>query len=137
MLLARRRAVAQATAPAGDARGATFVRFRALVEAHYAERWPASRYAQALAITQSRLDRTCRAASGRSAFEIVQDRVLLEARRKLVHVAAPVSALAYELGFEDPAYFCRFFKRRVGSTPTQWRRAQRDRLAGLPDGDPK
>jgi AraC-like DNA-binding protein len=59
--------------------------------------------------------------------------VLLEARRRLVHVAAPVSALAYELGFEDPAYFCRFFKRHVGRTPTQWRREQRERLASAAD----
>jgi len=116
-----------------DHRAAVFARFRTLVEDHYIEHWPVSRYAQALATSESRLDRICRAAAGCSAFEVVQNRVLLEARRRLVHVAAPVSALAYELGFEDPAYFCRFFKRHVGRTPTQWRREQRERLASAAD----
>jgi AraC family transcriptional activator of pobA len=135
--LARRRLAADAPAPANDPRALLFTRFRALIEDHYAERWSVARYAEALAITESRLDRLCRALAGRSAFDVVQNRVLLEARRRLVHVAAPVSALAYELGFEDPAYFCRFFKRHVGSTPTDWRRAQRRRLAGEGEGGPR
>ena len=37
-------------------------------------------------------------------------------------MAAPISALAYELGFEDPAYFSRYFKSRVGVTPSAFRR---------------
>lgn len=130
MVLARRRMLVSAAVDGGDPRRQTFARFRAMVEAHYTEHWPISRYAQALATSESRLDRVCRALAGHSAFEMVQNRVLLEARRRLVHVGAPVSALAYELGFEDPAYFCRFFKRHTGRTPTQWRREQRDRLAG-------
>lgn len=129
LTLSRRVRPGAPVSSAEDRRAAVFARFRLLVEDHYAEHWPVARYARALAISESRLDRICRALAGRSAFEMAQDRVLLEARRRLVHVAAPVSALAYELGYEDPAYFCRFFKRHVGRTPTQWRREQRERLA--------
>ena len=50
--------------------------------------------------------------------------VAREACRRLVYVAAPVSKLAFELGFEDPAYFCRFFKRRTGASPSQYRQRQ-------------
>ncbi|HNH36489.1 MAG TPA: AraC family transcriptional regulator, partial [Rhodocyclaceae bacterium] len=57
------------------------------------------------------------------AFDLVQARLLLEARRRLVYIAAPVSLLAYELGFQDPAYFCRVFKRATGMTPTAFRAA--------------
>ena len=133
LTLSRRNMQTAGLSRGDDHRAAVFARFRTLVEDHYIEHWPVSRYAQALATSESRLDRICRAFSGCSAFEVVQNRVLLEARRRLVHVAAPVSALAYELGFEDPGYFCRFFKRHVGRTPTQWRREQRERLASAAD----
>jgi len=101
---------------------AAFHRFRALVETHLADHWPAPRYAETLGVSESRLNRICRAAAGKSALEVVQDRLTLEARRRLIHVAGPVSSLAYELGFEDPAYFWRFFKRRTGMTPREFRR---------------
>lgn len=130
MILARRRMAVDSAVRADDPRTEAFARFRMMVEDHFTKHWPVSRYAQALATSESRLDRICRSLAGHSAFEVVQNRVLLEARRKLVHVGAPVSALAYELGFEDPAYFCRFFKRHTGRTPTEWRREQRRRLAG-------
>jgi AraC family transcriptional activator of pobA len=38
-----------------------------------------------------------------------------------VHVAAPVSRIGFELGFDDPAYFCRFFKRHAGCGPRAYR----------------
>jgi AraC family transcriptional activator of pobA len=60
--------------------------------------------------------------AGVSAAELVQQRLLLEARRRLIHVAAPVAQIAYELGYQDPAYFCRIFKKRVGLTPSAFRR---------------
>lgn len=101
---------------------AAFHRFRALVETHLLDHWPTPRYAQALSMSESRLNRVSRAAAGKSALEVVQDRLTLEARRRLIHVAGPVSSLAYELGFEDPAYFWRFFKRRTGMTPREFRK---------------
>jgi AraC family transcriptional regulator, transcriptional activator of pobA len=130
MILARRRMEVESAIRADDPRTDVFARFRMMVEERFIKHWLVSRYAQALAMSESRLDRICRTLVGHSAFEVVQNRLLLEARRKLVHVGAPVSVLAYELGFEDPAYFCRFFKRHTGRTPTQWRREQRERLAG-------
>jgi AraC family transcriptional regulator, transcriptional activator of pobA len=109
---------------AGGVRGRAdlFARFRGLVEAHFTEHWPVPRYAAALNVTESRLNRLCQALAGKSAFDVVQDRLLLEARRKLHYIAAPVSQLAYELGFADPAYFCRFFKKRTGVAPSTFRR---------------
>ena len=124
LLVARERADGQGTA-IDDRRAALFRRFRALVEGHHAEHWAVKRYAQMLHVTESRLDRICRALAGKSAFELAQERLMLEARRRLVHLAVPVSVLAYELGFEDPAYFCRAFKRCTGHTPSAFRTVQR------------
>ena len=103
------------------ARRELFARYRTLVEAHYTEQWPVRRYAQELHTTESTLNRICHEAAGCTAFNILQDRMVLEARRKLTYVAAPVSRLAYELGFQDPAYFCRFFRKHTGMTPSEFR----------------
>lgn len=105
-----------------------FIRFRALVERHYLEHWSLADYAKALNVTPSKLNRVSKALAGRTAFELAQERLLLEARRRLVYIAAPVQLLAYELGFEDPAYFNRFFKKRTGVTPARFRREQHQRL---------
>jgi len=104
---------------------ALFTRFLLLVEAHCLEHWPLERYASRLGLSTQRLNRLVRAESGRSALELVHERLTREACRRLVYVAAPAASLALELGFADPAYFTRFFKRRTGLTPQRWRQAQR------------
>ncbi len=135
LVLARRRASAMLAEAGRRPEADLFARFRPLVEAHFAAHHPVSWFADALGVTESRLDRAARAVAGRSAFEVLQDRLLLEARRKLVYIAAPVSKLAYELGFDDPAYFWRFFRRRTGMTPSEFRRAERRRAEGTPSPD--
>lgn len=137
-LLAREQAADQDAMGVSPRDLALFNQFRALVEKHYLEHWPVASYARALSVAVSRLNRACRAAANKSAFGLVQDRLLLEARRKLVYIAAPVSRLAYELGFEDPAYFWRFFKRHAGFTPAAFRRQARLRAENAyvrEDGD--
>lgn len=104
---------------------APFTRFLLLVEAHFLEHWPLERYASRLGLSTQRLNRMVRAESGRSALELVHERLTREACRRLVYVAAPAASLAHELGFDDPAYFSRFFKRRTGMSPQRWRQAQR------------
>ncbi len=47
---------------------------------------------------------------------------MLEACRKLTYVPAGVASIAYELGFQDPAYFSRLFKKLMGVTPKEFRR---------------
>jgi len=98
-----------------------FGRFRALVELHFREHWDVPRYAQALHIDEKRLNRLCGKLAQQSAFEIVQSRLMLEARRMLIYVPASIAQIAYELGFNDPAYFCRVFKRYSGVTPRAFR----------------
>lgn len=123
MLLTRHQMAVSGTASRAErARSEGFAHFRRLLESHYTEHWPVARYAEALHISERTLDRLSRLVAGCSAFELIQQRVVLEARRKLAYIVAPVSRLAYELGFEDPAYFCRFFRKRTGMTPSEFRR---------------
>ncbi len=60
--------------------------------------------------------------------EVVHDRLLQEARRLLRFSTTPVGELSYQLGFADPAYFSRFFTRRVGMTPSQFRIQHQDQI---------
>lgn len=127
MMVARQLTSAtQANAASAQLRDA-FNRFRVLVEQHYLEHWNVARYARAMRMTEGRLNRLCRAVAGKSAFDVIQDRLLIEAKRRLIYIAAPVSLLSYELGFEDPAYFSRYFKKRAGVTPSVFRRRERER----------
>lgn len=97
--------------------------FRRLVDAHYTEHWPIARYAEQLNVTESRLNRLCSKRYGHTALAATHERLLLEARRRLIYTGVPVSQLAYELGFSDPPYFCRFFKRLTGQSPSAFRMA--------------
>lgn len=106
---------------AGRADFDTFSRFRALVDTHYRAQWSTGQYAAQLNMTESRLNRLCLRLGGKSAFDMTQQRLMLEARRKLTYVPASVSSIAYELGYQDPAYFSRAFKRHCGMTPKQFR----------------
>lgn len=107
------------------ARNALYTKWVVMLEAHYLEHWPVSRYAERLGLSSERLNRMVRAETGVNAQVLLHQRLAREASRRLVHVAAPVSRLAFELGFEDPAYFCRFFKRQTGLSPRAYRqRAQ-------------
>jgi AraC family transcriptional activator of pobA len=102
----------------------SFTRFRQLVEDHYQEHWSIAAYARELALTQQTLNRVCRAFANKGALEIVQERMLLAARRHLIYTDASVEAIAYGLGFQDPAYFSRFFKRLAGMAPGQFRQVR-------------
>lgn len=119
------RDAAQPRGGAARASQALYTRWVALAEAHYREHWPVTRYAERLGLSAERLNRMVRAETGRSVQALLHARLVREACRRLVHVAAPVSSIAFELGFEDPAYFCRFFKRHLGQGPREYRAAAR------------
>lgn len=128
MLIARQRASETRAAGTDSRRLDLFNRFRTLIEERFLDHWTVPRYAEALRMTEGRLNRLSRAIAGRSAYEVIQDRMITEARRRLVYIAAPVSLIAYELGFEDPAYFSRIFKKRTGLTPSAFRRREGERI---------
>jgi AraC family transcriptional regulator, transcriptional activator of pobA len=97
-------------------------RFRALIEANYLKHWPVRRYARQLDLSETSLNRSCNTVCGSTAFYLIQQRLALEARRRLLFVANPVHGICAELGFKDPAYFSRFFRRHCGMSPNEFRR---------------
>lgn len=96
-------------------------RFVELIEQHFLEHWQVSDYAKALAISPTHLSRLARATSGQSALRMIEARIMREARRNLAYTHLGVATIAYSLGYADPAYFTRVFKRDAGVSPKTFR----------------
>jgi AraC family transcriptional activator of pobA len=96
-------------------------RFRDLIETVYRENWSLDKYASALKVSESRLRNACISVTEQSPMQVVHARVLLEAKRQLRYSTASVREIAYALGFDDPAYFTRFFSQRTGMSPRAFR----------------
>ncbi|WP_082929056.1 helix-turn-helix domain-containing protein [Rhizobium aegyptiacum] len=95
---------------------------RRQVDLHYKKDWPVSAYAELLAATPHLLDKAAREVFGRSVKELLLERRMLEAKRLLMFTVRSVEDIGREIGFEDPAYFSRFFRKRAGEAPAAWRR---------------
>lgn len=98
-----------------------FHRFMKLVDEHYTQQKHASFYASELAMTTKHLHRICLSCSGKSTTQLIAERVILEAKRKLVSDSKSIQEIADELGFENYPYFHLFFKKHAGETPKQFR----------------
>lgn len=116
-----RAAEAGAGAPGAERQPDLYRTFRDAVEAHYTEHWTIARYAAELGVSESTLNRAVRRVAGCSAYEVTQERLELEARRRLRFTGAPVHLIAADLGFVDASYFARFVRRRTGRTPSDHR----------------
>jgi len=97
--------------------------FRTLLENKYRKQWKVQQYAAALHTSVSSLNRRCNECVGITAKSIIQNRLLIEAKRKLIYTQYPLDQIGYTLGFKDPAYFSRFFKKLEGSPPIEYRQA--------------
>lgn len=102
-------------------RRALVARFRELVEHAFRDNRSVASYAAALNVSESTLRRATWSVTEQSPMQIIHARIVLEAKRELVHTRRPVSEIAYALGFDDPAYFTRFFSQRTGVTPSAFR----------------
>jgi AraC family transcriptional activator of pobA len=100
-------------------------RFRQLIENRYAQHWPIQRFARELGLSETSLNRLCRRLTGSTGFDLLQQRLALEARRRLIYATDSVSGIAGALGFKDSAYFSRFFRRHSGVSPHEFRRQHR------------
>lgn len=82
-------------------------------------------YAKRLGCTPGHLNHLCRTHAGCNAGTLIRRRIVLEARRLLLHSGLGAGEIATHLGFADPAYFSRFMRREAGQTPTQLKSAFR------------
>lgn len=120
----RRSALSEAHLGEGRRQAALVARLRERIEQRFRSREPVAVHARELGVSESTLRQACARIAARSPAAILDERALLEARRLLLYSNMSVSEIAYAIGFDDPAYFSRFFARHAGQPPRTWRRSR-------------
>ena len=121
LLIAVQRLMTPRADPLADRSRSLARRFRDLVEDGFATSMRVSHYAARLHVTPRHLNFCVQAATGRSASDVLAERLFLECRRLLLHSELSMREIADSLNFTDPSYFARFFKHHAGATPTRFR----------------
>jgi AraC-like DNA-binding protein len=96
--------------------------FEKLIEQHFTKMRMPKDYANLLFVTPNHLNALCNQLIGKSAGDIIRNRVLLEAKRLLVNSTQNINEIAWYLNFEDNSYFSKFFKKYEGITPDEFRK---------------
>jgi len=103
-----------------------FIEFKLMVETQLTEQPPVNAIAEKLALTTNSLYRIVKEYAGVSPKDFFTNRLIIEAQRKLQYSTLSVKELAYELGFNDPDYFSRFFKKCTGKSVNEFLKTRRD-----------
>jgi len=96
-----------------------FIEFKLVVETHLTEQPSINTIAEKLSLTTNSLYRIVKEFSGTSTKDFITNRLMIEAQRKLHYSNLSVKELAYELGFNDPDYFSRLFKKCTGKSVSE------------------
>jgi AraC family transcriptional regulator, transcriptional activator of pobA len=100
----------------------TLYRYMALIDQHYDRHLSVQEYADQLNMSPKNLNKICKRAIDKTASELIYDRLILEAQRLLTYTNQSVQQIGFQLGFLDPSYFVRFFKKQRNCTPEQFRK---------------
>lgn len=102
-----------------------FTRYRELLEQNYRGQKAMDFYARTLGVSPPRLNAACKAKSGKTSSDMLHERLIIEAKRYLLYTEMTVAEIGHDIGFDDPAYFSRFFSKRTGQAPGAYRAAAR------------
>jgi len=103
----------------------TIIRFKQLIEENYTKQKNVSPYAEMLNINASCLNELTKRTTGITAGELIRNRVIDETKKLLFSGSLSGKEIAFQLGFDDPAYFSRFFKKYTGNTLKEFRTVSR------------
>lgn len=95
--------------------------FKDYLEEHYRKQKQVSYYARQISITEKRLNQATTKVLAKTPKELIDDRVMLEAKRLLAHTSQNVKEIGFNLGFEEPTNFIKYFKKHAFSTPVEFR----------------
>jgi len=95
--------------------------FRNELETHYKTVRQVSKYASRLNVTEKRLNAATTKVLGRTPKGLIDERVMLESKRLLAHTWLSVKEIGYELGFDEPTNFIKYFRKHSGKTPVEFR----------------
>lgn len=92
-----------------------------LLDDHYVAHKKVSFYCDKMNLTSKRLNKATTKIFGKTPKEIINDRVLLAAKRLLAHTNNSIKEIAFSLGFEEPTNFIKYFKKYTSKTPVEFR----------------
>lgn len=96
-------------------------RYRASLENNFRVEKTLTFYAGELGATPQRLNAACKVRAGKTASEVLYERIVVEAKRCLLYTEMTVAEIGHSIGYDDPAYFNRFFSQKVGVPPGTFR----------------
>lgn len=96
--------------------------FLMLLESNYQQVRNTDFYAGKLGISSKRLNQILKDKLDKTGMQLIHDRIILEAKRHIIHSEITIKEIAYELGFSDRPYFSRFFKKQTGQTPEEFQK---------------
>jgi AraC family transcriptional regulator, transcriptional activator of pobA len=102
----------------------TVRQFNMLVENNYKQLHQVQEYANLMFKSPKTLSNLFAKYSEKSPLQVISDRLFLEGKRLLLYTDKPAGEIGYELGFEEPAHFSRFFKKMAGISPSAFKQAQ-------------
>jgi AraC family transcriptional activator of pobA len=94
--------------------------FMLLLEKNYQEKRNAEFYAGELGISAKRLNQILKEKLDKTGVQLIHDRLILEAKRQIIHSENTIKEIAFNLGFKDHSYFSRFFKLHAAQTPQEF-----------------
>ncbi len=102
--------------------------FFMLLEDHYQQVRTIEFYAENLGISAKRLNQILKENLDKTGMQLIHDRVILEAKRNIIHSERTIKEIAYHLNFSDRPYFSRFFKKQTGQTPEEFQKEVRNHI---------
>ncbi|EDM36187.1 transcriptional regulator, AraC family protein [Pedobacter sp. BAL39] len=102
--------------------------FMLLLEKNYQQERNADYYAAELGLSAKRLNQVLKEKLDKTAMQLIHDRIILEAKRQIIHSENTLKEIAYELGFTDRPYFSRFFKKQTGQAPEDFQKMARQHI---------
>lgn len=97
-----------------------FSGFITLLEKSFKVHHDVTFYARLLAVTLRQLSDRTKRIVGKTAKQVIEERIVLEAKRELRFTGMPVKEVAYDLGYDDPSYFSKVFKKVTGFSPQEY-----------------
>ena len=98
-----------------------FNNFLKLVSQHFLSVRKVSDYAEMLHVSPDHLNRIIKSNADKTASELIDEMLVMEAKAYLLHSKMTISEIAYKLEFTDPSHFNKFFKKICKTTPLQFR----------------
>jgi AraC family transcriptional activator of pobA len=104
-------------------KNSSFLKFRDLLENNFYKNWSVTDFANKLSISSKTLNSITKHEMDKTVSQVIIDRIVLESKRKLTHSNAYINQIAYDLGFKDPYYFIKYFKKHVKCSPSEFRKS--------------